>query len=234
MRNIFFFFVTQICWSNVFSQKTVTASEILSSKQVSALFPDTVQKKFKLNFPIFRVYKYSDKSGQYYCVLTESKNIVTADKDTINHKIKAINIKVNNNSFVKTWEINDYIKRGENEEYSIWFWIKYIDFKDYDGDGLIDPIIVYGTSALNDYGDGRIKFLVYYKGQKIAIRHQNGVLDFERETQVDKAFYNLPQAFQTTIKQKMELMVKNDQAIFPVGWQTAMKNKEEIFNELNN
>ena len=96
---------------------------------------------------------------------------------------------------------------------------------------MADLIIVYGTTALNGYDDGRIKIIIYYKGQKIAIRHQNGMLDFERETIIDKAFYSLPTGLQSAVKQKMELMQKNNQAIFPAGWQLAMKNKKTTINE---
>jgi hypothetical protein len=231
VRHILFLFFGFICLTTAFAQKTTVNSEILTPRHVTELFPDSIRKSLNINFPIFRVYKYADKTGQYYCVLTESRNEITADKDTINQKIKAINVKDDNGSFSKVWEINDNIVKNDNDENSIWFWTKYIDFKDYNGDGLVDPIIVYGTSGANGYGDGRIKFIIYFKGQKIAVRHQNGVLDFERETQVDKFFYDLPQPLQTAIKQKMELMTKNDHAIFPAGWQTAIKNKRTTFNE---
>ena len=231
MRYIFGLLIALNCLTTAFGQKTNVKSEILTSKQVSELFPDTIRKKLDITFPIFRVYKNADKSGLYYCLLTESRDEVTADKDTFNHKIKAINVKFDIGSFTKVWEINDNIIKNGNDEISIWFWSKYIDFKDYDGDGVADPVIIYGTSGPNGYDDGRIKFIIYYKGKKIAIRHQNGVLDYERETQVDKAFYELPLSFQADIKQKMELMMKNNQAIFPAGWQTAMKNKKVTFNE---
>ncbi|GGE96611.1 hypothetical protein GCM10011383_04220 [Hymenobacter cavernae] len=193
--------------------------------------PEVVRKTLNITFPIFRVYKYVDNDGHHYCILTESKDEIATDKDTLNHKIRAVSLKADNSSFVKNWEINDNIIKNENDETSIWFWTKYTDFKDYDGDGLVDPIIVYGTSALNGYDDGRIKILIYHKGRKVAIRHQNGVLDLARETQVDKAFYDLPISLQTSVKQKMELMRKNGQAIFPAGWQVAMKNKKTSFNE---
>jgi hypothetical protein len=217
--------------TTAFGQKTTVISEILTAKQVTELFPDSIRKILNVSFPILRVYRYADKTGKYYCILTESRNEITAGKDTINHKIKAINVKADKGSFINLWEINDNVIKNDNDESSIWFWTKYIDFRDYDGDGLADPIIIYGTSGANGYDDGRIKFLIYYKGQKVAIRHQNGVLDYERETQVDKAFYDLPQSLQVAIKHKMELMMKNNQAIFPAGWQTAMKNKKMTFNE---
>ncbi|WP_394342829.1 M949_RS01915 family surface polysaccharide biosynthesis protein [Lacibacter luteus] len=231
MRHLFILIIALNYWTDAFAQKATLPSEILTSKQVTELFPDTVRKTLNINFPIFRVYKYSDKAGQYYCILSESRNVISVDKDTFSHNIKAINVKADNGSFIKLWEINDNIIKNNNDESSIWFWTKYIDFKDYDNDGLADPFIIYGTSAANGYDDARIKFIIYYRGQKIAIRHQNGVLDFERETMVDKLFYDLPQSLQTSTKQKMELMIKNNQAIFPAGWQTAMKNKMTIFKE---
>jgi len=231
VQRIFTFFIALICLTNVFAQKITVRTEILTAKQVTELFPDTIRKTLAINFPILRVYKYADKTGPFYCILTESRNEINTGKDTFHHSIKAINVKAENGSFSKNWELNDNIIKKENDESSIWFWTKYIDFKDYDGDGLADPVIIYGTAASNGYDDGRIKFIAYYKGKKIGIRHQNGILDFERETQVDKAFYDLPPSLQASINQKMVLMTKNNQAIFPAGWQTAMKNKKTKINE---
>lgn len=231
VRQILNLFIALTCVTNAFAQKPTNTFGMLTSKQVEELFPDTICNKLNINFPIFRVYEYADKTAQYYCILTESRNEITADKDTLHHKIKAVNVKAEKGAFTKIWEINDNIIKNDNDETSIWFWTKYIDFKDYDEDGLADPIIIYGTSGANGYDDGRIKFIIYYKGQKVAIRHQNGDLDYERETQVDKSFYDLPQSLQSGIKQKMELMMKNNHAIFPAGWQTAMKNKKTTFNE---
>ena len=230
-RHISFLLVAFIIFTTVFAQKSLVKSEFLTLKKTAALFPDTVRKTLGIIFPISRAYKYADKSGQYYCVLTESRNKITEDRDTTNRNIKAINCKVDKGSLTKIWEINDNLIKNNNDETSIWFWTKYLNFKDYDGDDLADPVIIYGTSAANGYDDGRIKILIYYKGKKIAIRHQNGILDSERETQGEKAFYDLPQTLQASIKQKMELMVKNDQAIFPAGWQAAMKNKKTTFSE---
>lgn len=222
---------TSIILTDSFAQKFPETSKILTSEQVTEVFTDSVKSGLELNFPIFRVYKYSDKSGQYYCALTESMDSISDEKDTINRNIKALACKIEKDRLVKIWELNDRVIKNDAHEYNIWFWTKYCDFKDYDKDSLIDPIIVYGTSAMNGYDDGRIKFLIYYKGQKIAIRHQNGVLDFERETQVDKVFYNLPQLLIISIMQKMGLMEKNQHAIFPHGWQTAMRNKKTFFSE---
>lgn len=218
-----------------FAQNAVSTAELLTDKQVSALLPDALRTKLGINFPIFNVYKYVDKAGQYYCVLTESQDVINDDKDAFNkmsnYKIKAINFKSENGTLTKTWEIIDNTQPNLHGEKSIWFWIKYAEFSDFDIDGLIEPIIVYGTHGLNNYDDGRVKFIIYYKGQKIAIRHQNGVLDDEREIAVDKAFYSLPMKLQEAVKEKMDLMVKNNQAIFPFGWQKAMQKKKVFFSE---
>ena len=200
--------------SGINAQQKLLQSEILSKEQVQTIFADSVRKEFKLNYPIFRVYKYSDKSGKYLCVLTESNDSIDNEKDTFNHSIKAVNLRIDNNKLEKTWEINDYILKNEKQENSIWFWTRYIEFKDFNNDSLIEPIIIYGTSGMNGYGDGRIKFIIYYNGNKIAIRQQNGVLDNQRNTQIDKEFFSLPQKLKDAVKAKTKLMVENNQAIF--------------------
>ena len=200
------------------AQQKSSASELLTHKQIETIFTDSIKKEFKINYPIFRVYRYTDKSGNFLCVLTESNDSIVNNKDTFNRSIKAINLKINKNNFVKIWELNDNTIKSENEENSIWFWTSYVDFKDFNNDGLVEPIIVYGTSGMNGFDDGRIKFIIFYKGQKIAIRHQNGVLDNERQTQIDKAFYSLPQKLKDDIKSKMALMKKQNKAIFTVTW----------------
>lgn len=208
--------------------------EVLTKDQVYALFPDSVLKKLNITFPIFKAYQYTDVQGLHYCLLTESQDEVSVNNDVINKKIKAVTFQNINGSYVQQWEINDHINEDAMKgfpEQSIWFWTKYTQFEDYDNDGLMDPIVIYGTSGNNAYDDGRIKFIIYYKGKKIAIRHQNGVLDDERDTRVDKAFYSLPVKLQSAVKQKMNLMVEKNHAIFPYGWQKAMQNKKTFFSE---
>ena len=218
MKYFIYFILTFLNLTLLEAQQKSSTSEILSTKQVQTIFTDSEKKEFKINYPIFRVYNYTDKSGEFFCVLTESNDSITNTKDTFNHSIKAIDLKVDKGKLVKVWELNDNIIKNEREENSIWFWTSYFDFMDFNGDGLIEPILVYGTSAMNGYDDGRIKFIIFYNGQKIAIRHQNGVLDNERQTQIDKAFYSLPQKLKDNIKSKMTLMENQNKAIFTATW----------------
>ncbi|WP_207514911.1 M949_RS01915 family surface polysaccharide biosynthesis protein [Longitalea luteola] len=216
--------------NNAFAQTSAITSDIVSPKELATLLTDSIKKEMKINLPVYRVYRYVDKSGTHYCILTESSDVIK-DNDTLHQTIKAVNLVQKDGNLSKAWEMNDNIIKSEQEENSIWFWTKYMEFRDYNEDSLIDPFLIYGTSGYDGTSNGRIKILIYYKGQKVAIRHQNGVLDFERETQVDQAFYNLPLSLQSAVQKKMELMTKNNVAIFPAGWQTAMKNRKLVFNE---
>ena len=231
LRHAFTLLIFLVYFSNTYSQKEADTAYVLSSNQIAELFPDSILKSLHIDYPIFRVYKFDDQSGKYFCILTEDGYDISPEKDSLYNKIKAVDVKAVNDSCIKVWEFNDNIVKDESNENSIWFWTKYADFKDFDGDGLIEPVVIYGTSAANGFYDGRIIILIFYMGQKIAIRHQNSDLDLLRETKVDEAFYDLPGSLQTAIEQKMELMMKNGHALFPRGWLAAMKYKQTTINE---
>jgi hypothetical protein len=215
LKYLLFFFLHLFYAGLVSAQSTITGSEILSPQEINKIFSPAQKEKLNITNPVLRAYRYQDKSGHYICVLTQSQDSIGV-KDTFNYSIKAINLKVQNDQYVAVWELNDHIIKNANEENSIWFWANYCEFKDVDNDGLIDPVIVYGTSAMNGLDDGRIKIVVYNKGKKTAIRHQNAVLDDERKTLVDKSFYALPAKIKAVIKLKMARMEEKGQAIFTV------------------
>ncbi|MBS1601326.1 MAG: hypothetical protein JST42_01570 [Bacteroidetes bacterium] len=205
---------------NARAQRNQPSSEILSRAETSAIINDAVRKQFGIDFTIIRAYKYIDRSGQYCCVLTEKlDSLVENDKggyDSLHYVIRAINLKEDSGKLKKVWEINDHAIRDQKfagVEKSIWFWTRYIEFTDFDGDGLIEPIVVYGSGTEDNEG-GRIKFIIYYKGQKVAIRHQDSDLDEGRATQVDKAYYTLPPKLKASLTAKMEAMNKARQGIF--------------------
>jgi hypothetical protein len=202
------------------AQQNKLTSELLTATQVSAIINDSVKRAFKINFPIIRVYKYTDRSGQYYCVLTETMDSIGNSEnggyDTIHHSIRAINLKADGNGWTKAWELNDFVLKPKEQkpELSIWFWTRFFGFQDLDNDGLIEPILVYGTRT-DDIIDGpRIKIIIYYKGQKIAMRHKECDLDGGRSTEFDKAYENLPQKIRDNINAKMKFMEKEQLAAF--------------------
>ncbi len=150
-------------------QQNHPSSEILSQSQVSATITNSVKRQFGINFPIIRVYKYVDRSGKYFCVLTEKlDSLFTGEEgkyDTLHLAIRAIDLREDSGKLMKVWEINDHAIRDskiEVVEQSMWFWTKYIEFNDFDGDGVIEPIIVYGTHSDSDLASGRVKCMVIY------------------------------------------------------------------------
>ncbi|MCF6403765.1 hypothetical protein L3C95_12815 [Chitinophaga filiformis] len=221
-------FIIAISGNRLYAQQAKNNSEILSSAVIATIFTDDVVKQFNLQHPIRRVYSYQDQSGAYYLVLSESIDNITK-KDTLHQKINAVNLKIDGNGLVKTWELKDFINSNNadgGQETSIWFWTKFCEVKDLDGDGNADPLIVYGSSDDNGYDDGRIKIILNYKGQKIAVRHQNSTLDEGRHIQVDAAFYTLPQTVQQHIKQLMQTLAEKGFALYPHEYEKAMIQKK--------
>ena len=233
--------------SSLWVKGQVPKTEILSEKEVTKIFTAALKKETGLQYPIFRVYRYSDKTGLYYTALTESRDSIGKQRvrlpadtihfkknpasDTFNYKIQAITIKNDNGRFVKYWEFNDFIDKTKMIEKTMTFWTKYAGFNDLSNDGVIDPLLVYGTIGMNHFEDGRVMIVIYHNGKKIYLRQQNAILDANRKLQIDKEFYSLPQSIQNAVKAKMELISSNGNAVFPDDWQKAMINKQVMVTE---
>jgi hypothetical protein len=189
---------------------------VLSATEINALFTDSTRKEFKLNIPISQVYKYTDRSGAYLCVLMESNDsigLTDGKTDTFSRNIKAVDLRIGGNTLTKVWELNDHILKDQGE-YAIWFWKGYFSFEDYDGDGLVDPFLVYGTWGEYGYDDGRIKFIIYLKGKKYAMRHQSNSLDDGRSTEFDGGYDALPKKLKTEMNSKIARIQKDDHGYF--------------------
>ena len=189
-------------------------SSILNTSEVDNLFTTSLKESYKI--------KYTTQTE--YLVLCESQDEIKSKKDTINKNIHALLFKESAGGLEKQWEIKDNIIKSETEESCIWFWTRYLDFQDFDQDGLVDYTIVYGTKGMNGYMDGRMKILMVNKqGEKVFIRHQNGVLDDERITKIDQAFYALPTIWQRAMQKRMQLIEKEEKIILAPEWQKQMK-----------
>lgn len=90
-----------------------------------------------------------------------------------------------------------------------------IEVGDIDGDGLIDPIIVYrfflpeSERQGGDAYSGRIKIITFYKGQKVVIRAITGMLDGSRSTRATANFFTMPKQAQSHLVKKMEQMYQD-------------------------
>jgi hypothetical protein len=218
---------------NYFVCNSQSPHKIISSEEVSTIFNNKAKNIHQIHFPITQVVEFQDKIGKHYLVFTE-KSYQKEGTVLMNDSIKAFCFLMENKDLKLEWNLSDFIQRKGNEvseENNIQFLGKYLTLNDEDNDGLIEPIIIYGTEGNNKYEDGRIKILIYHLGKKKAIRHQNGTLDFERNTQVDAAFYELPIKIQEKVMFLMQKLMDENYAIFPYGWEESMKKKKVKFDE---
>jgi hypothetical protein len=230
MKKVSLLLIMLFLMINSFAGNKIVTSQ-LSLTEINNLFTADVLQDYAINLPIYKVYKNSYTTEDEYLVLCESMDEKNS-KDTINKSVQAFLFTKGGAGLELQWKINDNIIKSATEETSIWFWTRYLDFQDFDQDGQIDYTLIYGTKGMNGFSDGRIKILMVNKlGNKLFIRHQNGVLDFERETKIDKDFYNLPKTWQMAIKKRMELLEKENKAIFPVGWKLGLSKFKTVLNE---
>lgn len=207
MKKIFFiFFVLNSLFS--FSQKVESSK--LSKEQI-------IQKELNQlsDFPIYRAFEYKDKGGVYGLVLTENQQAVSK-KDTLNTKIKAICVLNDNGRFLEKWRINDLLEDYDPKETNIWFWTKYCSTKDLDGDGYIDPVIVYGTRT--EYDEiRRVKIITVYNNKKYVIRAVECDLDDCRSFKKDTNWNLLPQKIKTYIDQLIVKIRKEQNLLLKDG-----------------
>ncbi|MDA6071258.1 hypothetical protein NJT12_16695 [Flavobacterium sp. AC] len=191
-----------------FSQKTdsyrLTKQEI-NQKELNQLS----------DFPIYKAFELDDKSGVYELLLCENKKNITQN-DTLNTKIQAICVMADHGGFLEKWRINDLLEPTDPKETTIWFWTKYCNTKDLDGDGYIDPVIVYGTKT--EYGGiRRVKIITVYKNKKYVIRAVECDLDYCRNFKKDKDWNLLPQKIKTHIDNLVVKMRKEQGLILQDG-----------------
>lgn len=197
----------------------VTAPRIWSAKEIEDEFGSTYE-----GMPVQRVYEYRDKGGLWNVVLCENHATITG-KDTFNTRLKAIGLLNDHGGYLDKWTIQDAVMRKEIPdqeqlpENNIWFWTKYSSFTDMDGDGYVDPLIVYGTTAEDKppHSVQRVKLILVYKGKKYAIRAVECMLDYCRHLQYDPAYRNLPATLRRKVETVMEQMRREQDLILHEG-----------------
>lgn len=200
----------------------------LTTGEVDDIFTERIKKQLGIEYDIWKVYPYSDITGDYYFVMTENPyKEGRSDTGYYYDKIRGINYKREGEQLLKTFELNDYMDKKFNE-YDIHFWSRYTLVEDFDGDEIVEPIIIYGTMGMNDYNDNRVRILIYRNNVKTAIRVQNAVTSNFRYLQIDKSFYNLPVAIQDKVRSQLFLMEEKGHCQYPYGWSEAMDRKETM------
>ncbi|MBN1250899.1 MAG: hypothetical protein JXR51_07340 [Bacteroidales bacterium] len=232
MKKILLIVFISIINLNCFAQKIQTKNIQLSENQIDSIFSDSLLNHLNIDFPIAKIYKYTDKSGTNFIILTEKSTVKKNDKFE-QDSLKAFNFRYINGSYFLNWSIIDFVKteRYIEPEDSIGFWTKYLKLEDFNKDGLIEPVIVYGTYGKSYVGEARVKILTFYKGKKRAIRNQNSEYDRFRFTKVDSMFYKLPNEIQKNVKKVITDMHNNSHASFPPNWEKDMLNKKLNFDD---
>lgn len=189
-----------------FSQKT--ESSILDKEQIKQRELQNLS-----DFPIYRAYEYQDKGGVFELILCENQ---TNKKDTLNTKIQAICGMNDHGGFLEKWRINDLLEDYEPKETNIWFWTKYCSIKDIDGDGYIEPVIVYGTRNENDE-IRRVKIITVYKNKKYVVRAVECDLDICRSFKKDSNWNSLPQKIKLYVDQLVVKLRKEQDLLLKDG-----------------
>lgn len=207
MKNAFLFLFlisSIICFSQKIESFKLNKQEILERELENVT-----------EFPIYKAFEYQDKGGVYELVLSENQKTVSK-KDTLNTKIQAVCVINDHGGFLEKWRINDLLEDYVPKETNIWFWTKYCSTKDLDGDGYIDPVIVYGTRT--EYGDiRRVKIITVYKNKKYVIRAVECDLDDCRSFKKDQNWNTLPQKIKTYLDQLVVKLRKEQNLLLKDG-----------------
>ena len=169
----------------------------------------------KVTLPVFAHFCYRDKSGDYVVYLTESGDR-RYDGDTLSSKIGAHLFKINAGpTLVARGTVSDSAPEGTA---GVEWWTKLTELDDIDGDGLVDPILVYRFYDHSDNGkimedpyEGRLKIIAFHRDAKAAIRAITGDLDGQRSTTASAPYFKLPPVLQTHLVRKMERMYEAHQ-----------------------
>ncbi len=180
-----------------------------TSRELTKSEIENVDFEFKkIAMPLSNAFELKDKGGSYNLFLFEDGKIISKNI-SLNSKIFAVCHLEDHGGFLEQWKINDFIESPK--ENNIWFLKEYCQLKDIDGDGFIEPVIVYGTASQNDKFE-RIKIITIYKNKKYVIRAQVCVLNNCRTIKKDANFNKLPKSV-TDYIEKLLSKLRNEQGL---------------------
>lgn len=163
----------------------------------------------------FKHYCFTDRSGSYDLFLNEKQD-KPYDNDLLSTAIEAKLYK--RSSTTESILVSSFQDQKNPNEIGVNFRSKLTELSDLDNDGAIDPMVVYkfvdplqDATADKAYS-GRLKIVMFYKGQKVVIRAMTGALDPQRSTTANDQFFKLPVKLQKHLIAKMKKMY--DDGIF--------------------
>jgi hypothetical protein len=177
------------------------------------LHRDTL-KRAKVALPVVAHFCYRDDGGDYVVYLTGSGDR-RYDGAILSSKIGAHWFKINAGpTLVARGTVSDW---ASIDMAGVQWWTELTELKDVDGDGLVDPILVYRFYAsnegkmVNDTYEGQLKIIAFHRDTKAAIRASTGDLDLHRSTTASAPYFKLPPVLQTHLVRKMRRMYEEHQ-----------------------
>lgn len=178
------------------------------------LHRDTL-KTAMVTLPVLAHFCYRDKSGDYVLYLAESGDR-RYDDGALSSKISAHLFKINPGPALQAkGTVND---SAPKDMAGVHWWAKLTELTDVDGDGLVDPILVYrfydiddDGKALDDPYAGRLKMIAFHRDAKAAIRAITGHLDGQRSTTASAPYFRLPAALQKHLVRKIKQMCEENE-----------------------
>jgi hypothetical protein len=189
-------------------------SKLLTQKEVEII----KSRIGSISMHVFKAYEYKDIGGLYDLFFCENRNTIS-DQDTLNTKIQAICYLNDRGHYIEKWKIVDRLDESADiqgdGELSIWFWSKYISNSDIDKDGLIEPIVIYGTKTIEGYS--RINIMIFYKGEKYSIKAQECDLDKCRTLNRSDKYGQLPRNIKLYLDKLLEKLRQEQGVILKNG-----------------
>lgn len=179
--------------------------------------------------PVFKRYCYTDKSGSYALLLGEKQDR-PFPPERLSSTLQAVLYKVEDGKVLtRQWAIRDFAGKDDG---GINFRSKLTELTDIDGDGLVDPIVVYRFFALVDADNistddfsGGIKIVTFHQGKKATIHAITGDLDGDRKTTANSNYFALPKVVQQHLVKKMAAMYKAKQFGFDNSYDFVPKKE---------
>lgn len=162
--------------------------------------------KLKISMKPVKTFCYTDKSGSYQVYLTEKLDKFPG-KAPLSTVLEAqiVKIPATGNPVIST----TVRETSTNSEAGGYFSSKLLELSDIDGDGLVDPIVVFRFCEKDGNGgydedpfSGRMKTVIVHKGAKASVDAVTGTLDNERSTKGDAAYFALPAKVQAYLVKK--------------------------------
>lgn len=202
----------------------ISPAKRFSKTEINRLFTLPVKKSLNIiSDTICEVYPYEDHSGKRCLILsaTPFSNLYNESEYIYNNSIRIDYCCVEDGRFFYTTnELTDLILTDYGEQ-DMRFLTQYTLTRDIDGDGLVDPIVVYATMGEGGYIDGWVKVVVNYKESLSTIYIANSPT-IKESINVTSNFYTFPQTVRDTVKQLL-LKIEEDGFLFlPEHWEAKM------------